>query len=133
MVYVLYVTKILTVANLLILSFEIEFQLYRDCLRLIRHIAPGSSPKANMLRLMCKTEFAKNRNETDEGKIEIMRGGAIRALSNYMLYENGAKDAKLGKAMASFNDNVIKGSKRDKNDTIKTPPPRKLQFPPGRN
>jgi len=82
---------------------------------------------------MCKTEFAKNRNETDEGKIEIMRGGAIRALSNYMLYENGAKDAKLGKAMASFNDNVIKGSKRDKNDTIKTPPPRKLQFPPGRN
>jgi len=79
-------------------------------MRLVRHIAPGSSPKAIALRTMVRGEFAKNKDETDEAKIEALKAGAIRALSNYMLYESGAKDQKLGKAMKNFNENTRKGS-----------------------
>lgn len=73
---------------------------------MIRHIAPGHSPKSIALRTMVRTEFEKGRIEKDEIKIEAMKASAIRALSNYMLYESGAKDAKLGKAMQKFNDDT---------------------------
>mmetsp|Transcript_2730 Transcript_2730/g.3219 ORF Transcript_2730/g.3219 Transcript_2730/m.3219 type:complete len:112 (+) Transcript_2730:233-568(+) len=79
-------------------------QLYRDCLRLVKHIAPGKSPKGLALRAMVNSEFGKNKHEKDEAKIEIMKAGAIRALSNYLLYESGAKDNKLGKAMNNYNE-----------------------------
>ena len=52
-------------------------------------------------------EFGKNKNENDEAKIEVMKAGAIRALSNYMLYESGAKDQTLGKAMNKFNNDTM--------------------------
>eukprot|EP00560_Eucampia_antarctica_P003794 CAMPEP_0197835630 /NCGR_PEP_ID=MMETSP1437-20131217/26432_1 /TAXON_ID=49252 ORGANISM="Eucampia antarctica, Strain CCMP1452" /NCGR_SAMPLE_ID=MMETSP1437 /ASSEMBLY_ACC=CAM_ASM_001096 /LENGTH=101 /DNA_ID=CAMNT_0043441217 /DNA_START=24 /DNA_END=332 /DNA_ORIENTATION=+ len=81
-----------------------SLQLYRDCLRLVRHIAPGNSPKGFALRSMVQTEFGKNRDEKDEAKLEFMKTAAIRGLSNYMLYESGTKDKKLGKAMNKFND-----------------------------
>ena len=79
-------------------------KLYRDCLRLVRHMAPGtSSPKSLALRSMVRLEFQKHKDETDLEKIEIHKASAIRALSNYMLYESGVKDQKLGKAMKKFN------------------------------
>lgn len=59
------------------------------------------------LRNMVRMEFDKSNNETDEAKIEAMKAGAIRALSNYMLYESGGKDKKLGKAMKKFNDDTM--------------------------
>ena len=77
-------------------------------MRLVRHIAPGSSPKGFALRTMVRGEFAKHKDEKDEAKIESLKAGAIRALSNYMLYESGAKDEKLGKAMNNFNENTRK-------------------------
>lgn len=77
-------------------------------MRLIRHIAPGSSPKGLALRTMVRGEFGKHKDEKDETKIEALKAGAIRALSNYMLYESGAKDQKLGKAMSRFNENTRK-------------------------
>ena len=83
------------------------FKLYRDCLRLVRHIAPGESPKGMALRSTVRMEFGKNKNENDEAKIEVMKAGAIRALSNYMLYESGAKDQTLGKAMNKFNNDTM--------------------------
>jgi hypothetical protein len=51
---------------------------------------------------MTKSEFAKYRHEKDELKIEVLKAGAVRALSNYMLYESGRKDKKLEKAMNRF-------------------------------
>jgi hypothetical protein len=51
---------------------------------------------------MAKSEFAKHRHEKDEMKIEVLKAGAVRALSNYMLYESGRKDKKLEKAMNRF-------------------------------
>lgn len=58
-------------------------------------------------------EFGKGRLEKDEQKIEALKANAIRALSNYMLYESGTKDVKLGKAMKKFNDNTNKGIVHD--------------------
>jgi hypothetical protein len=83
-------------------------------MRLVRHIAPGSSPKGLSLRTMVRSEFSKNQKEKDPTKIEALKAGAIRALSNYMLYESGTKDQKLGKAMNTFNDNTRKEIKNDK-------------------
>lgn len=60
---------------------------------------------------MVKLEFNKNKDEQDENKIEFLKAGAIRALSNYMLYESGGKDEKLGKAMKKFHDKSTKGMK----------------------
>jgi len=87
-----------------------SIQLYRDCLRLINHIAPGTSPKAMALRTLVQSEFQKSKDINDDQQIEALKSNAIRALSNYMLYESASKDSNLGSAMNKFNDNV----RRDK-------------------
>lgn len=58
-------------------------------------------------------------------KIEVLKAGAVRALSNYMLYESGRKDKKLEKAMNRFfnPDSVAKvasntGKTDQKNTTV---------------
>ena len=56
--------------------------LYRDCIRLISHLAPGSSPKSLALRSTLRREWDKNRGVTDQAKIEDLRGGAVRGLAN---------------------------------------------------
>ena len=62
---------------------------------------------------MVRMEFGKNKGETDEAKIQVMKAGAIRALSNYMLYESGAKDQRLGKAMNKFNNDTIRSREEE--------------------
>lgn len=92
-------------------------QLFRDCMRLVRHIAPGNSPKGVALKTMVRSEFKKSMHEKDEAKIEVLKAGAIRALSNYMLYESGAKDEKLQGAMKRQSDDAVgdlKSSKKSK-------------------
>lgn len=64
--------------------------LYRDCLRLIDYMA-GKSRKSDRLREIIRGEFEKNRNETDPQKIEVMKGGAIQGLSNYLTIESLAR------------------------------------------
>ncbi len=59
---------------------------------------------------MVRGEFAKSKGVTNEVEIEALKAGAIRALSNYMLYESGAKDQKLGSAMNKFNEDTRKGT-----------------------
>ena len=93
-----------------------SIELYRDLLRLINHIAPGSSPKSLALRSMIRSEFDKSRHlrpETDAAKIETLKANAVRALSNYMLYESGVQDrGKLGMAMDSFHQRSLDGMTR---------------------
>ena len=62
-------------------------QLYRDCLRLVNHIG-GQSAKGGAMKLMVNTEFRKHADVTDEKQLEGLRANAVRALSNYMLYES---------------------------------------------
>jgi hypothetical protein len=60
---------------------------------------------------MVQGEFGKNKDVSDEAQIEALKAGAIRALSNYMLFESGAKDKKLGGAMNKFNEHERAGIK----------------------
>jgi len=62
-----------------------SLKLYRDCLRLIRHVAPGRSAKALALRKTVRTEFSKRRDLADEKEVEQSKEAAVRALSNYLL------------------------------------------------
>jgi len=74
-------------------------QLYRDCLRLVRYIAPGESSKALALRQTVRQQFKLNAKEKDASKIEALKSDAVRALSNFMLYQSAQKDRHLQKAM----------------------------------
>ena len=74
-------------------------QLYRDCLRLVRHIAPGHSAKAMALRQTVRSQFEASRHETNEAKIEALKANAVRALSNYLLYQSSQKDEQLKQAI----------------------------------
>jgi hypothetical protein len=101
-----------------------SIELYRDLLRLIAHVAPGSSPKSIALRTMVRSEFERSRSlllqlPSEESpadrqiKIEAMKANAIRALSNYMLYEGGVQDrnkgGKLGAAMDDYHTRNVRG------------------------
>ena len=83
-------------------------KLYRDCLRLVRHVAPGESPKAMALRQMVRMQFKANASEKDPNKIEAFKSDAVRALSNYMVYQSAQKDTRLQKAMNLDNINAKK-------------------------
>jgi len=59
-------------------------KLYRDCLRLARHLA-GETKKGDKMREMIRMQFRAGAAETDEGKIEMLKFAAVRGLSNYMV------------------------------------------------
>jgi hypothetical protein len=59
-------------------------KLYRDCLRLARHVA-GDSRKGDKMREMVRSSFRANMAETDEKKIDALKFAAVRGLSNYMV------------------------------------------------
>mmetsp|Transcript_12202 Transcript_12202/g.21154 ORF Transcript_12202/g.21154 Transcript_12202/m.21154 type:complete len:112 (-) Transcript_12202:557-892(-) len=95
-----------------------SIELYRDLLRLINHVAPGASPKSIALRTMIRSEFDKSKhlsaeNPSDAIQIEGLKANAVRALSNYMLYEGGihdrSKGGKLGAAMDKFHEKNVQG------------------------
>lgn len=59
-------------------------QLFRDCLRLAKHIG-GDAGKGVQLRTIAREAFKKRKAETDPQKIESLKADAIRALSNYLV------------------------------------------------
>ena len=67
-------------------------QIYRDCLRLVRHIAPGASAKSDNLRAHVRSEFRKNMHESDPQKIEELKSAAIKGLSNYLVFEQTKRE-----------------------------------------
>uniref|UniRef100_A0A7S2YEL5 Uncharacterized protein n=1 Tax=Entomoneis paludosa TaxID=265537 RepID=A0A7S2YEL5_9STRA len=85
-------------------------ELYRDCLRLIRHVAPGtSSGKAVALRTMVRGEFKKPLTAGQD--VESRKAQAIRALSNYMLTVAAPKDEKLKSSMKDFHGRSVQEAK----------------------
>ena len=89
-------------------------QLYRDCLRLVNHIAPGrASPKNAALRATVRSEFRKNRSLTVAEDIENAKASAVRALSNYMLAVSAPKDAKLASSMKDFHGRSVRQAKEE--------------------
>ncbi|POM79750.1 mitochondrial protein [Phytophthora palmivora] len=73
-------------------------QLYRDCLRLAKHIG-GNSKKGQAIKELVRREFEKGRSETDPEKIEALKANAVRGLSNYLMLANSSKDQRLHDAM----------------------------------
>ncbi|CAI5716715.1 unnamed protein product [Hyaloperonospora brassicae] len=73
-------------------------QLYRDCMRLAKHIG-GTSKKGQAIKELVRREFDKGRSETDPEKIEALKANAIRGLSNYLMLANSSKDQRLHDAM----------------------------------
>ena len=88
---------------------------------MVRHVAPGESSKAIALRQTVRQQFKLHDREEDPTKIETLKSNAIRALSNYMLYQSAQKDTHLQKAMNNTtniknNNNNNDRSKKDEND-----------------
>ena len=61
-------------------------KLYRDCLRLCNHVG-ADSPKGMAMKAMVKQEFGKYKNVTEEKHIEFLQNDAVRALTNYLVFE----------------------------------------------
>ena len=59
---------------------------------------------------MVRSQFQAGRLETDPVKIENLKANAVRALSNYMLYQSAQQDTRLQKAMK---DQVEAATKSD--------------------
>ena len=49
--------------------------LFRDCLRLVAHMAGRSSPKAKSLRAIVAAQFRAHRHETDAAKLHVLTQG----------------------------------------------------------
>lgn len=76
--------------------------LYRDCLRLIIHIA-GRSRKSDNIRRVVRNEFRKNALIEDEDQIATLKAHAVRGLSNYLMIEAASKDKRLQEMSHKFN------------------------------
>jgi Complex 1 protein (LYR family) len=87
-------------------------QLYRDCLRLIHHIAPGmfTNRKALALRTMVRTEFRKNQHLTDVNAIEHAKAQAVRALSNYFVLKAVPQDPKVQAAATDYHTRSVQSA-----------------------
>ena len=53
------------------------------------------SPKSRELRGVIQREFRKNSAVKDEEKLEELKFGAVRALSNYLIMQAAKKDARF--------------------------------------
>ncbi|KAJ1407032.1 hypothetical protein B484DRAFT_307577, partial [Ochromonadaceae sp. CCMP2298] len=71
-------------------------QIYRDCLRLIKHIA-GNSKKAAALQQVVRIEFKRNAAVAEEAAVEKLKSNAVRGLSNYLMMESSSKDERFQK------------------------------------
>jgi len=65
------------------------------------------------LRQSVRMQFKVNAKEEDPNKIEAFKSDAIRALSNYMVYQSAQKDTRLQKAMNLNNRNAKKRDEKD--------------------
>ena len=65
------------------------------------------------LKQTVRMEFEKHRGETNPQVVEHRKANAIRALSNYMLFESGTKDVKVKKAMEEYHTSSVEELKKD--------------------
>ena len=91
-------------------------KLYRDCFRLVNHIA-GKSQKGQSLKKVVGGEFRKNRDVTDLEQVEALKGNAVRALANYLMMESATKDERFREKIGKFASNeaaTIKDTEKQK-------------------
>lgn len=77
--------------------------LYRDCLKLVKHIA-GNSRKADQIKIILRKEFMRNADIKDEDQISSLKANAVRGLSNYLMIEASRKDKRFREVSNIFNE-----------------------------
>jgi molybdenum cofactor biosynthesis enzyme len=87
-------------------------QLYRDCLRLVVHIA-GNSKKARNIKSIVRSEFRKNAGITDPVHIEALKSNAVRGLANYLMIKSIDKDAKFKERSAAYVQSTLDSIEAD--------------------
>jgi hypothetical protein len=92
-------------------NMKSSLHLYKDCLRLVKHIA-GNSNKATNIKMIVKGEFKKNANVKDEAHAEALKSNAVRGLANYLMIESTSKDARFKKAANQFVQNEVDSMKK---------------------
>jgi len=65
-------------------------QVYRDCLRLIDHLA-GRSRKGDHMRTLVARQFRKHADVKDLDRIEVLKRNAMSGLANYLTMESLGK------------------------------------------
>eukprot|EP00292_Cryptomonas_paramecium_P032719 CAMPEP_0113690214 /NCGR_PEP_ID=MMETSP0038_2-20120614/17643_1 /TAXON_ID=2898 /ORGANISM="Cryptomonas paramecium" /LENGTH=83 /DNA_ID=CAMNT_0000611467 /DNA_START=3 /DNA_END=257 /DNA_ORIENTATION=+ /assembly_acc=CAM_ASM_000170 len=67
-------------------------QLYKDCLRLLFHVASEhKSVNVPEVRKLVKQQFKANANVTDPEKLANLKNQALGALTNYVMYISQSK------------------------------------------
>ncbi len=66
---------------------ENPLKLYRDCMRLADLLAHTQGHPRETLRATVRAPWRRHLNETDPARVMELREGAVRGLSNYMMYE----------------------------------------------
>jgi hypothetical protein len=82
-------------------------KLYRDCLRLVNHIA-GNSRKGQALKKIVRGEFKKNAKVEDPATVEGLKSNAVKALANYLMLESSQKDGRFKQLSNQFYKNEAK-------------------------
>ncbi len=77
-------------------------QLFRDCLRLVQHIAGKSSPKSLKLKSIVRQEFKKHALISDEALIDQLKSNAVKGLANYLMLESSMKDERISKNASNY-------------------------------
>jgi hypothetical protein len=87
-----------------------SIQLYRDCLRLIRHVAPGTSnAKGNALRASVRLQFRAQAHAQGDA-LEHAKAHAVRGLSNYLLHQAAQKDPRMQTRMHQFHQHQVRAA-----------------------
>jgi len=91
-------------------------QLFRDCLRLISHVA-GKSKKAAAMRKVVSNEFRKNMKVSDPAVIDVLKSNAIRGLANYLMIESSQKDERFKEKAANYSSREADSIKKNPSDS----------------
>jgi hypothetical protein len=76
-------------------SGKSSIALFRDCLRLVKHVAGSTSAKSASLRKIVATQFREHRFESDPARLHALKSAAERGLSNYLIFANAKTDPKV--------------------------------------
>ena len=78
----------------------------------------GNSAKGKQLRKVVRGEFLKNKDETDEAKINALKNNAVRALTNYLMMESSMKDQKLRDKANAYKADALDSLKKGDHDPM---------------
>eukprot|EP00697_Spironema_sp_BW2_P008868 gnl/Spiro4/23594_TR11660_c0_g1_i1.p1 gnl/Spiro4/23594_TR11660_c0_g1~~gnl/Spiro4/23594_TR11660_c0_g1_i1.p1 ORF type:complete len:125 (-),score=31.34 gnl/Spiro4/23594_TR11660_c0_g1_i1:57-431(-) len=66
-------------------------QMYRESLKLLRHMCGENSPKCVAATQHVRQAFRKNMNERDPQKVDELKKSAYKAISTYLVYASAIK------------------------------------------